>query len=61
MLSCVASAGLFFRVREEISRMREGRKEEEPSPSRVSLAWPLKKKITGTSAMYTRHDRLQQS
>lgn len=45
MLSCVASAGLFFRVREEISRMREGRKEEEPSASRVSLAWPLKKKL----------------
>ena len=34
MLACVESAGLVFRVREEISRMREGRKEEEPSPSR---------------------------
>ena len=59
MLSCVAGAGLFFSAREVISRTREERKEEESSPSRVPLAWPLKK-ITGTCAMYTRHDGMQQ-
>ena len=58
MLACVAGAGLFFSAREVISRTRETRKEEEPSPSRVPLAWPLKKK--GACAMYTRHDGMQQ-
>ena len=31
-VACVASAGLLFRAKEEISRTREGRKEQEALP-----------------------------
>ena len=55
--TCVAGAGLFFRAKEEISRTREGRKEEE-EPAAETLVFHLRPQFNNVTALHQQTSRL---